>query len=95
MKSVSRTKAEVTEIEELTSSHEEAATCVFIHARHAAHSTQSFPKVTIISEDIDVFVIFLEIHVLGKDVCSVLIGLHVWTGCDTLVPLLDRKKSKS
>ena len=103
-------KAEVAEIEELTSSHEEADTRLVIHARHAA---QSFPEVIIISEDIDVFVIILGVHaeigsrskimlrrgkgnkirlidinrlasVLGKDVCSALIGLHAWTGCDTV-----------
>ena len=57
-KSFKITKAEVTEIEELTSSHEEADTRLVIHARHAA---QSFPEVIIISEDTDVLVIILGV----------------------------------
>ena len=90
-----------------------------LHARHAAHS---FPEV-IISEDTDVFVIFLGVHaeigsrskiifrrgkgnkirlihtkrhasVLGKDVCSAILGLHAWTGCDTVSLFGGRKIQK-
>ena len=120
-KSFKITKAEVAEIEELTSSHEEADTRLVIHARHAA---QSFPEVIIISEDTDVFVIILGVHaeigsrskimlrrgkgnkirlidinrlasVLGKDVCSALIGLHAWTGCDTVSSFAGQGKVKA
>ena len=77
----------------------------------------------IISEDADVFVIFLRVHaeigsrskiilrrgkgnkirlidinrlasVLGEDVCSALIGLHAWTGCDTVSSFAGQGKVK-
>ena len=120
-KSFKITKAEVTEVQELASSHEEADTRLMIHTRHAA---QTYPEVIVISEDTDVFVILLGVHsemgshskfilrrgkgnkirlidvtrlaaVLGKDVCRSLIGLHAWTGCDTVSSFAGQGKVKA
>ena len=33
--------------------------------------------------------------VLGKDVCSALIGLHAWTGCDTVSSFAGQGKVKA
>lgn len=53
------TKERVTEIAELTSTHEETDTRMMIHVKHAA---SKYSKVVVVSEDTDVFVVLFGLH---------------------------------
>ena len=92
-----------------------------VHARHAA---AKYPKVVVISEDTDVFVILLGLHsgiatgsrillrrgeknkvrlidvsrlatILGQAVCTALVGVHAWTGCDSVSAFAGQGKVKA
>ena len=54
-------------------------------ARYATHSVQSFPKVIIILEDTDVFVIFLGLHAEIESLSKIIL----WIGKDNKMHLID------
>uniref|UniRef100_UPI00358DF722 uncharacterized protein n=1 Tax=Myxine glutinosa TaxID=7769 RepID=UPI00358DF722 len=118
----SSTPDQVVEVKEepsLNSTHEEADTRMFLHAAHAAHTSND---VIIVSPDTDVFIIgialvpqisaHLYFHTgkgvnlrtidlkaiydsIGDDVSQALIGLHCFTGCDSVSAFYGKGKKKA
>ena len=102
------TETDISEVDELRSTHEEADTRMLLHAKHAA---EYYNDVILVADDTDILIICLafstniQCHLymqcgtkvrqrliditkltsaIGADVCASLIGLHCYTGCDTI-----------
>ena len=112
------TRENCEEVQELTSSQEEADTRLLLHAKHAAES--GMEAVVVTAEDTDVMVICLGFsskiacpifqkcgtknrtrfndigklsNALGESFCEALIGMHAFTGCDTVSAFCGRGKA--
>ncbi|CAH3143072.1 unnamed protein product [Porites evermanni] len=72
-------------VEELSSTQEEADTRILLHLSHAARS--DYNTLIVASEDTDVFILSL-----GQNLCSSLLGMHAYTGCDTVSAFAGRGK---
>lgn len=107
------------EIQELDCDHEEADTRMFLHAQHAASTTNQ--HVLIKSMDTDVYVLCLAFSAqigqlflltgtgnksrivnisvlathLGTAVCNALIGIHIFSGCDSVSSFHGKGKRKA
>lgn len=105
-------------VDDLSSTQEEADTCILLHVNNAA---ENYPSIICISDDTDVFILCLAISskinsrlfirrgnktrvklvditmlasTLGEDFCAALLGLHAWTGYDSVEVLADQGKLK-